>query len=316
MMTVAQWKLRRIAVGAFVMLFSTVAASDLLLGVACAASEKARGPVSTFTGNRSDLVLIRLHIAGGLNVMGTIFDSGSIVMSNTPPKGPKLCGDTAAHCVFAPSNWVIGKHLASGNEVGDGSLFFPQDLYWERLPGPLVITFIGRGNIFLGVNSGVARSDEITASAGQDIFFDLAAEKLSGGIGITITHSRSVNLPVLFLAARGCQKDVVEVLVARGADVNANKDDTGRTPLHEAARFGCVPVAEVLLARGANVNASDSNGNTPLHQAVFTDQQGMAEMLLAHGAVVNAKNRLGHTPLYFAGRNIRTLLREHGGYKH
>lgn len=68
----------------------------------------------------------------------------------------------------------------------------------------------------------------------------------------------------LMEAARGCHLDVVKLLVAHGADVNARdiKRLGGYTPLMYAAAHGCVGMCEYLLSHGANIDATDSSGNT------------------------------------------------------
>ena len=96
-------------------------------------------------------------------------------------------------------------------------------------------------------------------------------------------------------AAKG-SKDVVELLLATGADVNATSND-GSTPLHDAAARGHKDVAELLLARGADVNARRSSGDTPLYCAATKD---VAELLLTTGAEVNAASNNGGTPLHNA----------------
>ena len=74
-------------------------------------------------------------------------------------------------------------------------------------------------------------------------------------------------LTVLGHAAWGGHKEIVELVIAEGADVNA-KRNTGVTPLHHAARNGHKEVAELLIANGADVNAKieggSHKGNTPL----------------------------------------------------
>lgn len=79
--------------------------------------------------------------------------------------------------------------------------------------------------------------------------------------------------------------EMVALLVSHGASQNAND---GFTPLHYAARIGHTRIAELLLNRGANVNACTLNpGFTPLHLAAANGHAAMVELLLRRGAEVN-----------------------------
>src|ERR1035438_7582111 len=88
---------------------------------------------------------------------------------------------------------------------------------------------------------------------------------LKGNPGLV---DKSGMTPLHWAAARG-HKDVAELLLANGADVNAKNTgttglNTGLTPLHYAAGSGHKDVAELLLANKADVNAK-SDRVTPLH---------------------------------------------------
>jgi uncharacterized protein len=100
-------------------------------------------------------------------------------------------------------------------------------------------------------------------------------------------------------AAASCRKKVVELLLAKGADVN-DKDNSGQTPLHSATFMGCTDAAELLLAKGVDVNAKANNDWTPLHQAVSAGWKDTVELLLAKGAEINAKDSDGNTALHRA----------------
>lgn len=78
--------------------------------------------------------------------------------------------------------------------------------------------------------------------------------------------------------------------------VNA-KDESGRTPLHWAARIQKLEMVKLLLERGADVNAKDDNGIAALHHLVFRGNLEGVEHLLEHGADVNIVDKDGNTPL-------------------
>jgi ankyrin repeat protein len=107
----------------------------------------------------------------------------------------------------------------------------------------------------------------------------------------------------------------VRSVLAGGADVNA-RDEEGATPLHRAVAAGNKEVIDLLIARGANVNATGGSlGGTPLCEAIAADydssdvahklyrelkekraEQLMLDIvrtLIAHGTDVNARDEFG-----------------------
>jgi len=72
------------------------------------------------------------------------------------------------------------------------------------------------------------------------------------------------------------------------------------TPLLWAARYGHKAVAELLIAKGADVNAENEKGETPLHAAARYGHKAVVELLISKGADVNAKTEKGETPLFLA----------------
>jgi ankyrin repeat protein/L-ascorbate metabolism protein UlaG (beta-lactamase superfamily) len=152
----------------------------------------------------------------------------------------------------------------------------------------------------------------------------------------------------LHLAAEGGRKDVVDLLISRGADIKAvardgrnllhcaaagglvdlmdrllkdgfrvdGPDRYGRTPLLKASSAGSDAAAEFLLSRGANVMSRDYYDTTPLHEAAFSRNLRLLDILVKHGADLNAVNREGSTPLLYvsqAGRaEVIDWLLAHG----
>ena len=120
----------------------------------------------------------------------------------------------------------------------------------------------------------------------------------------------------LLEAARKGNIEAVKQHLAAGTDVNA-KSERGATPLHRAATFGHKEIAELLIDKGADVNAVGGLlGWTPLHSAANGGHKEVAELLITKGADVNANIR-GWTPLHEAVDEGHTetadLLRKHGG---
>ncbi len=58
------------------------------------------------------------------------------------------------------------------------------------------------------------------------------------------------------------------------------------TPLHSAAGGGHRDVVELLLANRADVNAKAFEGLTPIHMAAFNGHRDVAEFLLSNHAEV------------------------------
>ncbi len=77
-----------------------------------------------------------------------------------------------------------------------------------------------------------------------------------------IGDSNLSDVSPLDVAARQGQEQPAALLIASGADVNADNKYV-MTPLHYAARQAHEKVAALLLAKGADVNASDKDGDTP-----------------------------------------------------
>ena len=58
------------------------------------------------------------------------------------------------------------------------------------------------------------------------------------------------------------RKEIAELLIAKGADVNAKIDGAGLTPLHMASGSGRYEIVELLIDKGADLNAKDIVGRT------------------------------------------------------
>lgn len=114
----------------------------------------------------------------------------------------------------------------------------------------------------------------------------------------------------LHLAARSQSFDCTELLLRKG-NANPNLGDYDkRTPLHAAVGKAArsYDIIEVLVAWGADVNAKDQYGYTPLHVAALNELSQCVEVLIFHGADVTAKSKFGMTALGIITRKTPASL--------
>jgi ankyrin repeat protein len=89
--------------------------------------------------------------------------------------------------------------------------------------------------------------------------------------------------------------EVADLLIDRGADMNRS------IALYAATRRNYREMVELLIAKGVDVNYQESRVENALHTAAKEGYLQIAELLLANGAQVNAKTKVqGETPLHCA----------------
>jgi len=125
-------------------------------------------------------------------------------------------------------------------------------------------------------------------------------------LSVVSEEYRHFPVTALVHACQGGHLDVVRELIRTGADVNSNF--MFDTPLHAACDNGNSPeVVEALLAAGANVNATVDDGTTPLMRVALcksmAQPQAIARLLLAAHCDVNMEaHEAGYTALTHACR--------------
>jgi ankyrin repeat protein len=111
--------------------------------------------------------------------------------------------------------------------------------------------------------------------------------------------------PILVSAALG-ELAKVELELARSPGSAKARDENGLTPLHHAAWGGYLEVIEQLLAAGAEVDARDALGRTPLiHMTAWCTRKDVVRLLLGNGAELNAHDDAGNSALYLSASCIR-----------
>ncbi|MFZ3136593.1 MAG: ankyrin repeat domain-containing protein [Thermodesulfovibrionales bacterium] len=125
--------------------------------------------------------------------------------------------------------------------------------------------------------------------------------------GIDVNKKVDGISPLIYAAMRG-QKEIVEFLISKGADVNV-KDNIvevpggfsgGRTTLHYAVLWGHKEIVGLLMSKGADVSARSVQNETPLMLAIQEGHKEIAELLILKGADIYEKNNYGDTLLMHA----------------
>jgi ankyrin repeat protein len=113
-------------------------------------------------------------------------------------------------------------------------------------------------------------------------------------------------------------KEIVDLLLAKGADVNAQAS-SGASPLFWAVMRDQKDDVLTLLSKGANVNLADAYGDTILDSALHMGWGGLVSILVDHGADVNAVDQSMHRPLTYAlgmeDTGIARYLKAHGAHE-
>jgi pectate lyase len=133
---------------------------------------------------------------------------------------------------------------------------------------------------------------------------DIALVRSLVDVGADLDFSNDGNKTALQLAAMNGHKEIVELLLVKGARIDDQKSYPGRTALDYAVEKGHKDVVELLINKGADVNVEiigatgySLKGNTPLHTAVRMANKDIVELLINKKADVNVKNDSGQTPL-------------------
>ena len=114
----------------------------------------------------------------------------------------------------------------------------------------------------------------------------LIRQAIENGADVNHIHDidgTGMRLSYLHTAAAAGRYDVMDLLVSKGANVNARSRD-GETPLQFAAAANNVAGARLLLSSGAHLDAEDKNKVTAIEEAVANNHSEMTQLLSERGA--------------------------------
>lgn len=173
---------------------------------------------------------------------------------------------------------------------------------------------------FKNLFAGLFITALLSSAAGDTRLADAAQQDDRAAVRDLLNQKADVNkaqgdgMTALHWAASNDDLELVQALLAAGADVKAETRLGAVTPLFMACKNGSASTIEALLKAGASASAPDAHGTTPLMIAAAAGGADAVRVLLEHGAEVNAKETShDQTALMFAaafnrGAAIKVLL--------
>ena len=130
-----------------------------------------------------------------------------------------------------------------------------------------------------------------------------------------IDQTDSYGLNALHLSSENGHKEVVQLLLEKGIDINQT-NTYGQNGLHLASANGHLEIAKLLIENGIDVNLNDKTGCNALIQATFSNNREIGQLLIEKGIDINQTDLNGlnatNWALICGHKEILELLIEKG----
>ena len=124
--------------------------------------------------------------------------------------------------------------------------------------------------------------------------------------GADINRMNALGEQALMHAAWRGNLEAVTWLLGKGATLNRNNKQW--TALHYASFSGKDDVVKVLVARGADLDAKSPNGSTPLMMAVYEGRESTVKQLIRLGADRKVTNDAGEAAMDWAFKHEQVAI--------
>jgi len=241
----------------------------------------------------------------------------ALIKQHADVNAPEADGTTALHWAARQDDREMADLLIkAGANVKTANRYGVTPLYLACVNGsaPMIAKLLDAG---ADANSATAEGETALMTVARTGNVDAAKVLLAHGADVNSKEQWRQQTPLMWAVAE-CHPEVAQELIAHGAEVNTKQVTWqwerqvtkeprekwmplgGLTPLHFAARQGCVAGVGVLVKAGAQINATNPNGFSPLLLAIINAHYDAAIELLNLGADPNLADEDGRTPLYAA----------------
>jgi ankyrin repeat protein len=230
--------------------------------------------------------------AGDIGSVRLLLDLGANVDGAEDTKANPIVGCTPLfHAVWRGHEAIVrlllekGAHVnATRQEDGSTPLLEAAESGNEGIMRALVaagahVDATDNKKFFSALEHAIERNDVASAR----VLLELGAD-----IGDT---DDAIGIPsLLFRCIWEGRTEIVELLIEKGANVNAVFREDGSTPLHAACQGGHEAMMRALVAKGAHLWTRDDDGSTALDLAEGRNDVASARVLLELGASVGDPN--------------------------
>ncbi len=303
------------------------------LSISCAAAAMLRPNASAMQA--SNAVAGRTlssteHASIGGTIAGMVFDQNGAVISGASVTLGTEQSNYAAGRVTGSDGTYKFDGLAAGiyrlkidapgfesGEVTDINLLDKGELKIDRTLS------IARIEAEVEIQMGEGREETVTSGAGVMVLPTLPLVKAAHADDLEAVQSlvtrenvnirdKATDFTALEYAALNGNREMVQLLLSMGADVNA-RDKKGQTPLMMLGVDATSDLVWELINTGAKVNLRDKDGDTALIQMAERDNVEVLRALLEAGAKIDARNNEGKTALIIAAseglvNSVRILI--------
>ncbi len=241
----------------------------------------------------------------------------ALLKQHADVNAPEPDGTTALHwAVREDDREMVDRLIKAGANVKAANRYGVTPLYLACVNGsaPVIAKLLEAG---ADANSATTEGETALMTVARTGDVDAAKVLLAHGANVNSKEQWRQQTPLMWAVAES-HPEMAQELIAHGADVNARQVEWhwerqvtkeprekwmplgGLTPLHFAARQGCVDCARVLVKAGANINAGDPNNITPMLLALINGHYDFAAFMIDQSADPNIADETGRTPLFTA----------------